>query len=204
MPGWLIPAILAAVVVGGGAVVAGYELGKSSSHGTSPTATPVVSPTPTTSPTPGPSATPSASATPTPVSTPGATVTPGSTSTPAQLRSIQAAAIRAKSYNPRAWYYSLINGGGSVWAWKATCAGSAEHYCQNVFFFHGATMLGTDTSKPSRDILRITPLNGASFAVKYANYAAGDADCCPSGKPVTITYTWNGTSMSASGTPPGQ
>jgi hypothetical protein len=216
MSPWVLPGIVISIAVAVAAVFVGYQIGKGSGH-TSPTPVVVFSPTPASSPTPAPtpgasrtpkasvtptaSVTPSASVTPTVSATLGVTLTPESTLTPNQKRAMQANQIRAKGYEPRRWSYSDISG-GQIWAWKSTCAGSAEHYCQNVFFFNGTTMLGTDTSKPSRDILRVTPEAGGAFHVTYANYQSGDADCCPSGKPVTVTYTWNGSGMTANGTPP--
>ncbi len=74
---------------------------------------------------------------------------------------------------------------------------------QWVFFFTGASYLGTDTAVPSSFLaLAGTPAAG-QISVSYQNYAPGDPLCCPTLPPVTITYTWNGSTVTPSGTPPG-
>lgn len=96
---------------------------------------------------------------------------------------------------------------GSLIAISAMRYPSADGKPQWVFFFNGSTYLGTDTAIPSNQ-LGITgggvDGNGNSYVnVRYANYAASDPLCCPSGPPVTITYTWDGTNLTPDGTPPG-
>lgn len=91
---------------------------------------------------------------------------------------------------------------GSLEAVKGICAGS-DGYCQQVFFFHNGEYLGTDTLSPSRSILDVQYAGVAKIAVTYANYAPSDAPCCPSLSPVTITYSWDGNELQASGLPPG-
>jgi LppP/LprE lipoprotein len=80
---------------------------------------------------------------------------------------------------------------------------TADAYTQFVFFFIGSTFLGTDTSAPSPQ-LELTGSPGPSQVdVQYANYAPNDPLCCPSLPPVTITYTWDGASLTPNGVPPG-
>jgi hypothetical protein len=72
-----------------------------------------------------------------------------------------------------------------------------------VFFFNGETYLGTDTLMPSLGLnLAGSPAPG-QINVTYSNFAANDPLCCPSLPPVTITYTWNGSTVTPNGTPPG-
>jgi hypothetical protein len=72
-----------------------------------------------------------------------------------------------------------------------------------VFFFNGETYLGTDTLMPSPGLnLAGSPAPG-QINVTYSNYAASDPLCCPSLPPVTLTYTWNGSTVTPNGIPPG-
>lgn len=72
-----------------------------------------------------------------------------------------------------------------------------------VFFFNGQTYLGTDTLVPSLGLnLAGSPAPG-QVNVTYSNYAANDPLCCPTLPPVTLTYTWNGSTVTPNGTPPG-
>ena len=81
--------------------------------------------------------------------------------------------------------------------------GSADGLGQWVFFFSGTTYLGTDTAAPSPTIaLAGSPAPG-QIDVRYATYGPTDPACCPSGPPVTITYTWDGVHVTPNGTPPG-
>ena len=82
-------------------------------------------------------------------------------------------------------------------------SGSGNGSPQWAFFFLGTTYLGTDTAVPSTQLqLAGSPATG-QIDVRYGNYAPDDPLCCPSLPPVTITYTWDGTTLVAGGTPPG-
>lgn len=93
--------------------------------------------------------------------------------------------------------------GQMLYAWRATCAGSADGYCQQVFFFVDRQYIGTDTRSPSLEILRVAPAGIGAIAVVYAHYRAGDPNCCPSGRPITVIYRLKGTRLVASGHAPG-
>jgi hypothetical protein len=84
-----------------------------------------------------------------------------------------------------------------------TPIGSADGGNQWVFFFSGATYLGTDTAVPSKHLSLAGSPGPGQINVSYQNFAPTDPLCCPSLPPVTITYTWNGTSVTPNGTPPG-
>jgi hypothetical protein len=80
---------------------------------------------------------------------------------------------------------------------------TADGYTQWAFMFNGTTYLGTDTAAPSPTLwLSGSPAPG-QVNITYANYAHNDPLCCPSLPPQTITYTWNGSSVTPNGTPPG-
>jgi|GEM_PF-2688108 len=81
--------------------------------------------------------------------------------------------------------------------------GTADGATQWVFFFNGTTYLGTDTAVPSPFLsLAGSPAPG-QIEVKYVAYARNDPLCCPTLPPVIITYTWNGSTVTPNGTPPG-
>ena len=93
--------------------------------------------------------------------------------------------------------------GSTLIALAATKIGTADGYTQWVFFFNGTTYLGTDTAVPSPQLsLAGSPAPG-QVEVKYVAYGPDDPLCCPTLPPVTITYTWDGTTLTSSGTPPG-
>ena len=93
--------------------------------------------------------------------------------------------------------------GSTLVALAATKIGTADGYTQWVFFFNGTTYLGTDTAVPSPQLsLAGSPAPG-QVEVKYVAYGPDDPLCCPTLPPVTITYTWDGTKLTSSGTPPG-
>lgn len=113
------------------------------------------------------------------------------------------ATIRAHGYTPHGHGASTPDGfGGTLYAWSGVCSGSADGYCQKVFFFIGTRYLGTDTARSSI-LTAVRAAGPQNIDVTYPNYAPQDPLCCPSGTPVTITYHWNGTRLIPSGTPPG-
>jgi hypothetical protein len=93
--------------------------------------------------------------------------------------------------------------GGTLTMQKGVCADSADGYCQIVFIFLDDRFLGTDTARPSRSIGEIRPAGTGRFTITYDNYAESDPNCCPSLRPVTITYAWDGVRLQPNGTPPG-
>jgi LppP/LprE lipoprotein len=112
--------------------------------------------------------------------------------------------VRAKGYDPSQRFVQTSDSSGqNLYAWHGVCHGSADGYCQKMFFFIGSTYLGTDTGAASIDIMDFQPAGPGSIAVTYANYKSNDPFCCPTGRPATITYHWNGTRLVASGIPPG-
>ncbi len=189
---------VAAFVAGVAVVVAVHQLSSRNALSAVPTATA----RPTSLPTNPPRPTATAS-TPQPAAT--ATVAPTTApTTPANAPAADRALIRAHGYVPDGGSMAGTpdGSGGTLYAWIATCAGSADGHCQRVFFFDGTRYLGTDTRYDSSEILHAAGAGNAAIKVTYANYLPGDPLCCPSGKPVTITYRWNGQHLVPSGTPP--
>lgn len=63
-----------------------------------------------------------------------------------------------------------------------------------VLFFHDNTYLGTATSN-AYAYTTVAGTTENSVSVNYRWLAPDDANCCPSGGPATITYTWDGSGV---------
>jgi hypothetical protein len=201
---WLVPLLLVAAFLVGAAGALAVESGVFRSATPTPTLLPTVTPRPQPTATARViyiTATPSASATyvPSPTQTSAATATTSSDPAKTDLT-----IIRSHGYSPQGSGASTSDGsGGTLYAWPAICTGSADGYCQKVFFFIDTRYLGTDTAHASNAITKVQATGPQDIAVTYPSYAAQDPLCCPSGKPVTITYHWTGNKLVPSGTPPG-
>lgn len=199
---WLLPLVIVAALLVGAAGALAVENGVFRSA----TPTPTVFPTATATPKPTATitvvkitATPSAAPTrPVPPRAGPTAAAPSSDPTAADL-----ATIRARGYTPGHGASTPDGFGGTLYAWPAVCTGSADGYCQKVFFFIGTRYLGTDTATNSNAITGVRAVGPQNIDVTYPSYAPQDPLCCPSGRPVTITYHWNGTRLVPSGTPPG-
>ncbi len=194
---WLLPLVIVAALLVGAAGALAVENGVFRSAAPTPTvpstATATSRPTVTITVV-RITATPSAAPTQ-PAATPAPT---SSDPTTADLET-----IRAHGYTPGHGVSTPDGFGGTLYAWPGVCTGSADGYCQKVFFFIGARYLGTDTARNSNAITGVRAAGPQNIDVTYPSYAPQDPLCCPSGKPVTITYHWNGTRLVPSGTPPG-
>lgn len=82
--------------------------------------------------------------------------------------------------------------GAILSAWVGVSARDGHN--QFVFFFLNGDYLGTDTAKPSVEITSVTAV-GSGIAVTYPVYNKNDSFANPTGTPVTITYTWNGSKL---------
>lgn len=92
--------------------------------------------------------------------------------------------------------------GGHLTAVLGTRSPSADGHGQLVYFWHGTTFVGWDSSSESLAIQAITPGKPGAIRVTYAHYGPDDALCCPSLPAVTIEYRWNGHGFTPSGMPP--
>ncbi len=91
--------------------------------------------------------------------------------------------------------------GGYLTAVYALRNPSADGHGALVFFWHDQTFLGWDTNK---ETWNVSVRGGVTNAIEatYADYAPGEAACCPSLPPVTITYSWNGAGLAQNRTLP--
>lgn len=84
------------------------------------------------------------------------------------------------------------------------CSGSLllnHHNCQITHFFLEQRYLGTDTLYTYYGYESVRVLSGLSIAVDYQTYSPSDPFCCPS-ESGSVTYTWTGSKLVASGEPP--
>ncbi|KPV43011.1 LppP/LprE family lipoprotein [Alicyclobacillus ferrooxydans] len=107
------------------------------------------------------------------------------------------AVIQSKGYSVTAQKPNAsvqTSSGDTLTAWIGTATQSQDGYNQLVFFFLNGQYLGTDTAKPSLQITSAVPA-GNGIAVTYPVYLSNDSLASPTGTPVTITYTWNGSKL---------
>jgi hypothetical protein len=79
---------------------------------------------------------------------------------------------------------------------------SADGHGQLVFFWHNNQFLGWNSTFETIAIVGLTSSSTGEFDVSYAHYAPSDPMSSPSLPPIMISYTWNGSTLTASGTPP--
>ena len=77
-----------------------------------------------------------------------------------------------------------------LWATAETPMGTVSSPTQ-VLFFHDGTYLGTATAE-SFAYTDVVGSTDASVSVQYRWLGEQDANCCPSGGPAVITYSWDG------------
>jgi hypothetical protein len=116
---------------------------------------------------------------------------------------VDAHVVVALGYDPSGVVTTSTADGQTLVAISGARIGAADGSPQWVFFFLGTTYLGTDTAVPSPQLQLAGSPGPGQVDVQYTNYAPSDPLCCPSLPPVTITYTWNGSALVPSGTPPG-
>lgn len=91
--------------------------------------------------------------------------------------------------------------GGYITAVHGTRYPTVDGYGQLVFFWHNNDFIGWDATYEST-LSKISNSGPGYFVVSYAHYAQGDPLAAPSLPDVAITYKWNGSGFTPSGTPP--
>ncbi|HET7666666.1 MAG TPA: LppP/LprE family lipoprotein [Mycobacterium sp.] len=81
--------------------------------------------------------------------------------------------------------------GGTLSAVGALRTPSGDGRGQAVFFWHDGHLVGTAPRYEALGIKDWRVAGSGMFAITYADYASGDAMCCPS-RFVTIRYQWTG------------
>ncbi len=77
-----------------------------------------------------------------------------------------------------------------LWATAETPMGTVSSPTQ-VLFFHDGTYLGTATAESFADT-DVVGSTDTSDSVQYRWLGEQDANCCPSGGPAVVTYSWDG------------
>jgi hypothetical protein len=94
---------------------------------------------------------------------------------------------------------------GPLRAFIATCTGSADGACAVLEFFYQDRYLGfirdrqLGTGIVAAHDATIVSQDGHGIVVRYVVEKQSDALCCPSGAHFTVTYSWNGMSIVATG-----
>ncbi|WDL95921.1 LppP/LprE family lipoprotein [Alicyclobacillus sp. ALC3] len=86
--------------------------------------------------------------------------------------------------------------GETLSAWICILSASQDGYAEHVFFFLNGKFLETD-AQLSPEITTAKAAGTGAIAVTYPVYKSTDALAKPTGTPVTITYTWNGSKLVA-------
>ncbi|MGW2665365.1 LppP/LprE family lipoprotein [Nocardia tengchongensis] len=92
---------------------------------------------------------------------------------------------------------ALASGCDGVLSWM-TVNSNTNHPYTHVLFFTGGTYLGTATSDPYM-YTQISGKTRNSLSLTYRWLNASDPMCCPQGGPSVVTFTLNGTKVTANG-----
>jgi hypothetical protein len=96
-----------------------------------------------------------------------------------RLRGLGFAPVSTATFAPDQTLHVLVGGR----------TGSARS--QQAFFFSGPKYLGTDTAAAS-GMIAVTEHGDTDVTLRYGIYRSGDADCCPSGAPVSVRFELDG------------
>ena len=113
-----------------------------------------------------------------------------------QLRST----VVSRRYQPigNTWLVAADADGNKLLVQQATCNSATDGHCQKLFIAFNDRFLGTDTLMPSWAIHNIAQEGVGSFSALYEDIS--DPNRIP--PPVKVLYTWNGQTLTATGTPP--
>jgi hypothetical protein len=84
--------------------------------------------------------------------------------------------------------------GGTLSVVGALRTPSGDGRGQAVFFWHDGKLVGAAPRYEALGIKDWRATGAGAFTVTYADYASGDAMCCPS-RFVTVRYKWNGRTL---------
>jgi hypothetical protein len=79
---------------------------------------------------------------------------------------------------------------------------TADAKGQVVFFWHNQTFIGQSASYETTAVGKITSPALGTFIIPYARYKPTDPVCCPTLKPLKVTYSWSGHTLISNGVPP--
>lgn len=93
-------------------------------------------------------------------------------------------------------------GTGTLTAVVGTRYPTADGLGQVVFFWHNRTFVSQSASYETPAVRKLTSPAPGTFVIRYARYKSSDPACCPTLKPLTITYGWSGKLLISNGAPP--
>jgi hypothetical protein len=93
-------------------------------------------------------------------------------------------------------------GTGTLTAVVGTRYPTADGLGQVVVFWHNRTFIGQSASYESPAVRKLASPAPGTFVISYARYKASDPACCPTIKPLSITYGWSGKLLISNGAPP--
>jgi hypothetical protein len=93
-------------------------------------------------------------------------------------------------------------GTGTLTAVVGTRYPTADGLGQVVFFWHNTSFIGQSANYETTAVRALSSPAAGTFVISYAHYKASDPACCPTLKPLKVTYGWSGHILISNGVPP--
>jgi hypothetical protein len=93
-------------------------------------------------------------------------------------------------------------GTGTLTAVVGTRYPTADGLGQVVFFWHNAVFIGQSANYETPAVRSLRSPAPGTFVISYVRYRPSDPACCPTLKPLTVTYGWSGHILISNGVPP--
>jgi len=93
-------------------------------------------------------------------------------------------------------------GTGTLTAVVGTRYPTADALGQVVFFWHNRTFIGQSATYETPAVRRLTSPAPGTFVITYVRYKPADPACCPTLKPLKVTYGWSGHILISNAAPP--
>jgi LppP/LprE lipoprotein len=79
---------------------------------------------------------------------------------------------------------------------------TADGFGQIVFFWHDRVFDSQSSRYETTAVDTINSLAPGTFVIRYARYRKSDPMCCPTLKPLKVSYGWSGHILISNGVPP--
>lgn len=79
---------------------------------------------------------------------------------------------------------------------------TADAYGQIVFFWHNNVFNSQSSTYETTAVDTVTSPAPGAFVIRYARYRKNDPLCCPTLKPLKVSYGWSGRILISNGVPP--
>jgi hypothetical protein len=93
-------------------------------------------------------------------------------------------------------------GTGTLTAVIGTRYPTADAKGQIVFFWHNRVFNSQSSNYETNAVNTLTSRAAGSYDITYARYRNSDPMCCPSLKPLKVSYGWSGHLLISNGAPP--